>query len=310
MSEALVFGSVNIDQVVYLTRPPKEGETVEGESVETFLGGKGANQAVALSRLGTPVSFIGNVGQDSFGKELIASLSNENIDLSMLGSVSEKTGTAFINVFDNSENQIIYIPGANKLTNHKQVTSESLETANVVVSQMEVNPNEVERLFVKSKNCRCLNILNLAPFKKPSNQLLSKTDVLVLNELEFSLFADLGASDASDVDNLKKELKSLNLDNKLSLIVTLGDKGLIYFQDKQMDFIEAEKVNAVDTVGSGDCFVGALSYSLLNGKSLKDSCEFANKAAAISVTKKGAATSMPKIEEVKSFFSHLRFSVS
>ena len=77
-----------------------------------------------------------------------------------------------------------------------------------------------------------------------------------------------------------------------------------------MDFIEAEKVNAVDTVGSGDCFVGALSYSLLNGKSLKDSCEFANKAAAISVTKKGAATSMPKIEEVKSFFSHLRFSVS
>ena len=88
MSEALVFGSVNIDQVVYLPRPPKVGETLEGGSVETFLGGKAANQAVALARLGTSVSFVGNVGQDSFGKELVSSLSNEDIDLSMLGSVT------------------------------------------------------------------------------------------------------------------------------------------------------------------------------------------------------------------------------
>ena len=302
MSEALVFGSVNIDQVVYSPRPPKVGETLEGESVETFLGGKAANQAVALARLGTSVSFVGNVGQDSFGEELVSSLSNEDIDLSMLGSVNEKTGTALIYVFDNSENQIIYIPGANKLTNHNQVTSESLETANVVVSPMEVNPDQVEKLFVKSKNRGCLNILNLAPFKKPSDQLLSNTDVLVLNETEFSLFADLDGPVSSDVDKLKNELKNLNLDNRLSLIVTLGDQGLIYFQNNHMDFIEAKKVNAVDTVGSGDCFVGALSHSLLNGKSLRDSCEFANRAAAISVTKKGAATSMPKIEEVITFF--------
>ena len=122
---------------------------------------------------------------------------------------------------------------------------------------MEVNPNEVERLFVKSKNRDCLNILNLAPFKKPSDQLLSNTDVLVLNETEFSLFADLDGPASSDVDKLKNELKNLNLDNRLSLIVTLGEQGLIYFQNNHMDFIEAKKVNAVDTVGSGACFVGA-----------------------------------------------------
>ena len=152
MSEIIVFGGVNLDQVVYLPRPPKEGETLEGKSVQTFLGGKGANQAVALSRLGASVSFVGNVGKDPFGKELTSALLDEGLDLSMLGSVDEKTGTAFINVFENSDNQIIYVPGANKSTNHNQVTSESLEEAKLVVSQMEVNSEEVEKFFVNSKD--------------------------------------------------------------------------------------------------------------------------------------------------------------
>ena len=302
MSEALVFGGVNLDQVVYLSRPPKEGETLEGENIETFLGGKGANQAVALSRLGASVSFVGNVGRDSFGEELTASLSSEGIDLSMLGSVNKKTGTALINVFENSENQIIYIPGANKLTSHKQATSESLEAANIIVSQMEVNPKEVEQLFANSKNKNCINVLNLAPFKEPSNTLIAHTDILVFNELEFSLFTSLDTSIPLEPDNLKEKLESLNLDYKLSLIVTLGERGLVYYENHKMDYIEAVKVNAVDTVGSGDCFVGALSYSLLQGRSLEESCEFANKSAALSVIKKGAATSMPKMEEVRSFY--------
>ena len=302
MSEALVFGGVNLDQVVYLSRPPKEGETLEGENIETFLGGKGANQAVALSRLGASVSFVGNVGRDSFGEELTASLSSEGIDLSMLGSVNKKTGTALINVFENSENQIIYIPGANKLTSHKQVTPESLETANIIVSQMEVNPKEVDQLFVNSKNKNCINILNLAPFKEPSNTLIAHTDILVFNELEFSLFTSLDTSIPLELDSLKEKLENLNLNHKLSLIVTLGERGLVYYENHKMDYIEAVKVNAVDTVGSGDCFVGALSYSLLQGRSLEESCEFANKSAALSVTKKGAATSMPKMEEVRSFY--------
>jgi len=302
MSEALVFGGVNLDQVVYLSRPPKEGETLEGENIETFLGGKGANQAVALSRLGASVSFVGNVGRDSFGEELTASLSSEGIDLSMLGSVNKKTGTALINVFKNSENQIIYIPGANKLTSHKQATSESLEAANIIVSQMEVNPKEVEQLFANSKNKNCINILNLAPFKEPSNTLIAHTDILVFNELEFSLFTSLDTSIPLELDSLKEKLENLNLNHKLSLIVTLGERGLVYYENHKMDYIEAVKVNAVDTVGSGDCFVGALSYSLLQGRSLEESCEFANKSAALSVTKKGAATSMPKMEEVRSFY--------
>ena len=301
MSEIIVFGGVNLDQVVYLPRPPKEGETLEGQGVETFLGGKGANQAVALSRLGVSVSFVGNVGKDAFGEELTSALLNEGLDLSMLGSVDEKTGTALINVFENSDNQIIYVPGANKSTNHKQVASESLEEAKIVVSQMEVNTEEVEKFFVNSKDKNCLTILNVAPFKMPSNTLIANTDVLVFNELEFSLFLGLETSKPLDLESFNEKLASLNNDDKSSLIVTLGERGLVYYENNTVDYIEGHSVEAIDTVGSGDCFIGALSFSLLEGKSLRESCEFANKSAAISVTRKGAAASMPTIEEVENF---------
>ena len=301
MSEIIVFGGVNLDQVVYLPRPPKEGETLEGQGVETFLGGKGAKQAVALSRLGVSVSFVGNVGKDAFGEELTSALLNEGLDLSMLGSVDEKTGTALINVFENSDNQIIYVPGANKSTNHNQVTSESLEEAKLVVSQMEVNTEEVEKLFVNSKDKNCLTILNVAPFKMPSNTLIANTDVLVFNELEFSLFLGLETSKPLDIESFNEKLASLNNDDKSSLIVTLGERGLVYYENNTVDYIKGHSVEAIDTVGSGDCFIGALSFSLLEGKSLRESCEFANKSAAISVTRKGAAASMPTIEEVENF---------
>ena len=301
MSEIIVFGGVNLDQVVYLPRPPKEGETLEGQSVQTFLGGKGANQAVALSRLGASVSFAGNVGKDAFGEELTSALLNEGLDLSMLGSVDEKTGTALINVFENSENQIIYVPGANKSTNHNQVTSDSLEEAKLVVSQMEVNSEEVEKFFVNSKDKNCLTILNVAPFKMPSKKLLTYTDVLVFNELEFSLFLGLETSKSVDLDSLKEKIKSLDIDDRSSLIVTLGERGLVCYKNNTLNYIEGHSVEAIDTVGSGDCFIGALAFSLLEGKSLKESCEFANKSAAISVTRKGAAASMPTIEEVVNF---------
>lgn len=298
MTEALVFGGVNLDQVVYLPRPPKEGETLEGESIETFLGGKGANQAVALSRLGASVSFVGNVGRDSFGEELSAVLSEENINLSMLGSVKEKTGTALIKVFENADNQIVYIPGANKYTNHKQVTADFLKKVKVVVSQMEVDGEEVEKLFIKSKSSNCINILNVAPYRKPSQNLIENTDFLIFNELEFSLFSGLKDSIPLDINIIKEELKNLNFKTEAAVIITLGERGLVYSHNNLFESIGAHKVEAIDTVGSGDCFVGALSFSLLKGLTLKESCEFANKAASISVTRKGAAASMPWIEEV------------
>jgi len=301
MSEVISFGGINIDLVVYINRQPNMGETVEGDSVQFFLGGKGANQAVAASRLGVPISFVGNIGTDFFGKEVENLLSKENIGLSMLGSVNEKTGMALINVFNDAENQIIFIPGANKATNFKQIPKERLKNAQIIISQMEVEINEVEKLFVNSKQYNTLNILNIAPYKKPTRELLVNSDILVFNELEFCLFTNSKSNSPLYLDNLKQTLDEQNFNNKQSIIITLGGRGLVLYWNNQMEHIEGLKVNALNTVGSGDCFVGALSFSLLEGKSLKESCEFANKSAAISVTKKGASASMPTIDEVVNF---------
>ena len=135
----------------------------------------------------------------------------------------------------------------------------------------------------------------------PSKKLLTYTDVLVFNELEFSLFLGLETSKSVDLDSLKEKIKSLDIDDRSSLIVTLGERGLVCYKNNTLTYIEGHSVEAIDTVGSGDCFIGALAFSLLEGKSLKESCEFANKSAAISVTRKGAAASMPTIEEVVNF---------
>ena len=143
--------------------------------------------------------------------------------------------------------------------------------------------------------------MNVAPFKTPSKKLLNYTDVLVFNELEFSLFLGLETSKFLDLDSLKEKITSLDIDDRSSLIVTLGERGLVCYKNSTLDYIAGYPVEAIDTVGSGDCFIGALTFSLLEGKSLKESCKFANKSAAISVTRKGAAASMPTIEEVVNF---------
>ena len=301
MSEVISFGGINIDLVVYINRLPNIGETMEGDSVQFFLGGKGANQAVAASRLGVPISFVGNVGRDFFGREVQTLLSKENIELSMLGSVKEKTGMAIISVSNDAENQIIFIPGANKVTKFNQIPKERLKNAQIIISQMEVETEEVEKLFVSSKKYETLNILNVAPYKKPTKELLFNSDILVFNELEFCLFTKLKSHLSFQLDSLRQKLDGHNFNKKQSIIITLGERGLVFYQNNQMEHIEGLKVNALDTVGSGDCFVGALSFSLLEGKSLKESCEFANKSAAISVTRKGAATSMPTIDEVVNY---------
>ena len=165
-------------------------------------------------------------------------LSEENIDLSMLGLVKENTGTALINIFESSDNQIVYIPGANKSTSHKQVTTEFLEKALVVVSQMEVNSEEVDQLFRKSKSTKCINILNVAPYRKPSKTLVENTDFLVFNELEFSLFSGLENSMPLDIDTINGALKDQNFNNETAVIVTLGERGLVYLHNNHSLYID------------------------------------------------------------------------
>tara|TARA_B100000700_G_scaffold67211_1_gene74331 strand:+ start:361 stop:1182 length:822 start_codon:yes stop_codon:yes gene_type:complete len=263
--------------------------------------GKGANQAVAVSRLGFPVSLIGKVGNDIFGDELLESLNSEQIDTSMVGRHEGPSGVAFIYVFEEtSENQIIVISGSNEQVKSNQISDKELSESDVLISQLEVPPSEIEDLFIKAKNTGTYRILNTAPALKISKNLIHETDLLVMNEPELENLTER-ILERQNADSIGQAIKDLNLSTTQSVVVTLGSKGAYVYVDQKGQLIEGYKVEAVDTTGSGDCFIGALASQYLESKDLLDSVNFANKAAALSVMKKGASASMPSMEEVVNF---------
>ena len=296
-----VFGSINMDLVVYSYAKPKDGETIFGKNFETFLGGKGANQAVASSRTGSNVSFVGKVGNDLYGELLRERLDSENIDTELLECHDGESGVALINVVEStSQNQIIVVPGANSHTRSEQMSDQVLSSTDILISQMEVESKEIEKLFLRAKERNCYRILNVAPALTLSNLLFSETDLFVVNEIELESLTKQSIQ-IDSLDSIKESIESMGLNNQQSIVVTLGSKGVYIYQDNKYEFIESHKVDAVDTTGSGDCFIGALASSLLEKQDLSEAAIFANKAAAISVTKKGASASMPTTQEVLKF---------
>ena len=297
--EITVFGSINMDMVVYSAKEPKKGETVIGSSFETFQGGKGANQAVAISRLGVPVSFVGKVGNDVFGNELLDALKKEAVDISGTQRSSEDSGTAFITVYEEtSQNQIIVILGANALVNSDQVTEETLISSKILIAQLETPSGETQKLFKRSKEFECYCILNTAPVHNLSNSLMDESDLLIMNETELATLSGDSPSRKFTSQVLNKSLEKIPLMDRQSVIVTLGSQGVYVYENKTGTLIPGLDVMPVDTTGSGDCFVGALATKYLEHGNLVDAAYFANKAAALSVTKKGASASMPTLEEV------------
>ena len=300
-SPVIVFGSINMDLVVYSDKQPAKGETILGNSFETFQGGKGANQAVAVAKLGLPVSLIGKVGNDVFGDELLENLNRETVDTSMIVRHEGPSGVAFIYVFEQtSENHIIVISGSNKEVKSNQISDKELSTSDVLISQLEVPPSEIEDLFIRAKNSGTYRMLNAAPALEISKNLIRETDLLVMNESELENLSERSV-DNENIDSIAEAIKVLNLKTTQSIAVTLGSKGVYVYTNQKGDFIDGHKIEAVDTTGSGDCFIGALATHYLKSNDLLDSVNFANKAAALSVTKRGASASMPTLEEVVNF---------
>ena len=300
-SPIIVFGSINMDLVVYSDKQPTKGETILGNSFETFQGGKGANQAVAVAKLGLPVSLIGKVGNDVFGDELLENLNRETVDTSMIVRHEGPSGVAFIYVFEQtSENHIIVISGSNKEVKSNQISDKELSTSDVLISQLEVPPSEIEDLFIRAKNSGTYRMLNAAPALEISKNLIRETDLLVMNESELENLSERSV-DKENIDSIVEAINVLNLKTTQSITVTLGSKGVYVYTNQKGDFIDGHKIEAVDTTGSGDCFIGALATHYLKSNDLLDSVNFANKAAALSVTKRGASASMPTLEEVVNF---------
>ena len=289
MSKICVVGSSNIDQISYVEQIPGDGETVFGSSYQMGFGGKGANQAIMASLLGAETYMITCLGEDVYADMTIENYKKNNINIDYLQIVPGSSGVAPIWVDESGQNRIIVISGSNDHIDAEkaiQALSE-IEDLKIIVGQFEIPLEVTERVFSFAKENNITTILNPAPAKIPSENLLSLTDWFIPNEVEFATITKM---DAFIDENL------INYGNSLSgnLIVTLGDKGAATIDKGSVIKIPAPSVKAVDTTGAGDAFVGAFAYGLASDLTPQDAIKLAIDRASNSVTKPGTQISYSK----------------
>jgi ribokinase len=297
---AHVVGSINRDIVAYAPRLPAAGETVLGTRGALFPGGKGANQAVAMARLGHVPCLYGRVGADSFGRDMRAFLTDGGVDCTGVTEVPDvATGFALITVDDRSENCITVVPGANAVWPDGLVAM-PLAAGDMVVAQLEVPLAVVEQAFQQARASGARTVLNPAPIRPLPDALLAVTDMLILNETELAGLAGHASPPAPEDTELLTRLLAENSARGPALVVlTLGARGvLVQAKGARCVGLTAHAVDARDTTGAGDCFVGAFVAETLNGRDVMAAAQFANAAAALSVTRDGAAASFPTRAEV------------
>lgn len=298
MGRVFVAGSINMDVVATADRHPKVGETVAGQAVHYFPGGKGANQAVAAAKLGASTALIGRVGSDAFGQQLRAFLAAQGVDLALVKDTPDiHTGTAIITVAD-ADNTIVVVPGANGRVGPEDVAAPILAKGDVAVSQFEIPLPTIEAFFKRARAAGATTILNPAPALACGPELLELVDVLVLNETELGFFAITGLRDDDPPARFAEAAKRLQAGANTIICVTLGKRGVLAIVNGEASMIAGRSVKAVDTTGAGDCFVGALAAQLTKGAAIRDAITYANVAASISVQRMGAAPSMPTATEV------------
>lgn len=278
-----------MDLVVTSNKRPNAGETVLGESFKTVPGGKGANQAVASARLGAEVYMVGRVGDDTYGQDILSNLQDQGVRTSYMKPVTEmESGTAHI-ILAEGDNSIVVVKGANdKVTpDYVREALSTIDDIGMVLIQQEIPEETVEAVCTICSEKEIPMILNPAPARKVSQQVLDQATYITPNEHE----AVLMFNGRSIEDALRQ------YPNKL--LITEGKNGVRYFDGLKEVLVPGFPVEAVDTTGAGDTFNGALAVALTEGKSLYDALAFANLAASMSVTKFGAQGGMPTREELE-----------
>ena len=302
MGRVFVAGSINMDVVATADRHPRVGETVTGREVLYFPGGKGANQAVAASRLGAKTTLIGRLGTDAFGAELRTFLIAQGVDVGSVREADTHSGTAIITVAA-SDNTIVVIPGSNGLVSAEDVTDVPLAKGDVAVSQFEIPLPTIAAFFQRARSAGAATVLNPAPAQKMSAELLALVDILVLNETELGFLADTELSDDDETAKIIAVARQLQARADQTICITLGKRGVLALAGQEEFSVPGRVVKAVDTTGAGDCFVGALASQLADGVPLRAALAFANAAASISVQRMGAGPSMPTAAEVAAVLS-------
>ena len=299
MADVFVVGSINQDFVLSVERRPEPGETVTEAQLSKGNGGKGANQAAAAALLGASVKFLGRVGDDGFGEPLVEALADKGVDTSLIeASPDSSTGTAFITVTPDGENAITVAPGANRTLSADDVddASDAIADARVLVAQMEVPPEVVLRAVEVAARQGTRALVNLAPTTDIPRKLLEKLDPLVVNEHEAAFLLRERVEGVEGALSAAPELLELG---PRSAVITLGREGAVFSDGESTNHLPAPKVDAVDTTGAGDAFVGALAAKLAQELPLNDAVAYAVRAGAAAVTRKGAQGALPTPESVE-----------
>ena len=298
-SKIVVIGSLNMDLVVEASRAPKRGETVLGETIHFIPGGKGANQAVGLARLGAETIMIGAVGSDSFGEELLQALQKDGINTSGVKiHSSTATGVASI-LLAAGDNSIVVVPGANALCLPETLDrcEESIAGADLVVLQLEIPLPTVEYAVALSKKHGKPVLLNPAPAQPLSAELLSKVDYLTPNRTELSTLT--GLPEESWAQGIEKILQA----GVSCCVTTLGAEGAAFKeQGGSLTQVPGYEVPVVDTTGAGDAFNAGLALAFAQKQSVPAAVAFAVKVSALAVTKFGAQGGMPGLPDIKEYF--------
>mgnify|MGYP000076288198 FL=1 len=283
--DVVVVGSCNLDLVSSTDHLPSPGETLRAVTYAEHAGGKGLNQAVACARMGARVAFIGCVGNDSAGTMLRELLESEGIDTTQLRTVKAPTGRAFITVDANGENTIVIVAGANA---HLGDTTITVPRTKVLLTQLEIPLQVVIDVLTQARLQTSVTVLNPAPATVLTKELLSLCDIAVPNETES---AELGGTQV---------LLGAGVN---TVITTLGEQGAEISDDTSTTLIASHKVDAIDTVGAGDAFVGALCAEIAQGADIQHAAQIASIAGALATTVRGTVPSLPTRAAVMSLYA-------
>ncbi len=299
MGRVVVVGSINVDVVVRAAHFPSPGETVRGSEIALIPGGKGANQAVAASRVGASVVLVGALGSDPFGEIPRAFLTAERLDMTLVTTAPGPTGVAVVVVDERGDNSIVVVAGANDQLTPSQVAALELGSGDVLLLQNEVPAATNLQAIHAAERANATVVVNLAPLSKDSIDLPASVRHVIVNEREFAGLT--GYSGGSREPSEVTEALAEHVGADRNVLVTLGSKGAVASIEGTVTAIEGHEVLVADTTGAGDAFCGAYGAALARDLAPLDAARFANAAAALSVGRPGAGPSMPTLDQVIAF---------
>ena len=292
-----VIGSLNYDVILKIPRLPFKGETLTANGAAFSAGGKGANQAVQAAKLKTPTYMVGCVGTDASADFLVNTAKEYGVNVDYIRKVPGSSGMGVINAVEDGSVYACIVRGANFEVTKEDVDNAMpiLKESGVCILQNEIPVEIIAYAIDKAKEAGCIVVLNAAPAIELPEECLSKVDILVVNEVEAEFYCH---EKIDSVEKAKTEIKKMAEKYNNNVIFTLGKDGAVAYENGTIEFIPAMKVDAIETTGAGDSYIGAVSHSIIEGKSLIEACKFATKCSAITVCRMGAQPSMPTLEEV------------